>query len=134
MVTIGALSKITGVHIETIRYYERTGLTPRAERMRNGRRFYRDNDARRLAFVRHARELGFDLATIKVLIGLQEQPQMSCAKVSQLTEIQLRTVEHKIKQLTLLREELSRMLGSCKNGMVAKCRIMDAMTTQVSCT
>lgn len=133
MVTIGALSKTTGVHIETIRYYERSGLTPRAERSRNGRRCYRDNDAQRLTFIRHARELGFDLATIKVLIGLQEQPQLSCTKVSQLAEIQLGTVEHKIKQLALLRNELKRMLGSCKNGKVANCRIMEAMT-QVSRT
>lgn len=127
MLTIGKLSKLTGVHIETIRYYERIGLTPRAGRTANGRRSYRETDARRLAFVRHARDLGFDLATIRTLMALQERPQTSCAKITQLAESQLKTVEQKIAQLKLLRRELSRMIGVCENGVVADCRIIETL-------
>lgn len=128
MVTIGTLSKLTGVHIETIRYYERVGLTPRAERTTNGRRFYRESDAQRLVFIRHARDLGFDLATIRTLIGLQEQPQTSCSRITRLAESQLTAIESKIAQLGALRRELRRMIGLCKDGIVADCRIVEAMT------
>ena len=128
MVTIGALSKLTGVHIETIRYYERVGLTPRAERTANGRRSYRESDVKRLAFIRHARDLGFDLTTIRMLMGLQDQPQTSCARITRLAESQLAAVENKVAQLGVLRRELRRMIGLCKDGVVADCRIIEAMT------
>lgn len=127
MATIGTLSKATGVNIETIRYYERVGLTPRAERSANGRRCYRDEDAQRLAFIRHARDLGFDLATIRTLIRIQEKPSTPCARITELAQAQLADVEVKITQLTSLRRELKRMIDSCKNGAVADCRIMEAM-------
>jgi DNA-binding transcriptional MerR regulator len=127
MLRIGALSKLTGVHIETIRYYERAGLTPRAARTSNGRRSYGDADARRLAFIRHARDLGFDLGTIRTLMALQERPQTSCTKISNLAEAQLKAVEQKIAQLRLLRRELSRMIGVCENGVVADCRIIETL-------
>ncbi len=133
MLTIGALSKLTGVHIETIRYYERVGLTPRAGRAANGRRTYRDTDARRLAFIRHARDLGFDIATIRTLMALQERPQTSCAKITQLAESQLKAVQQKIAQLKLLRRELSRMIGVCDNGVVADCRIIETLARLGRC-
>lgn len=67
---IGELSKQAGVNIETIRYYERIGLLPRPARLANGRRNYTSADARRLSFVRHARDLGFDLKAIRALLTL----------------------------------------------------------------
>lgn len=61
MITIGALSKRTSVNIETIRYYERIRLLPRSPRSQSGRRLYNAEDIRRLTFIHHARELGFDI-------------------------------------------------------------------------
>jgi DNA-binding transcriptional MerR regulator len=78
MMSIGALSKQSGVHIETIRYYERTGVLPRAARASNGRRTYGEEDAGRLTFIRHARELGFELTSVRALLALQKQPDVSC--------------------------------------------------------
>ncbi|MFL0691653.1 MAG: MerR family transcriptional regulator [Agrobacterium tumefaciens] len=79
---IGDLSEKSGVNIETIRYYERIGVLPIPTRMSNGRRTYRDTDAQRLCFIRNARELGFDLAAVRVLLALQEQPEASCENAS----------------------------------------------------
>ena len=62
MFRIGELSKLTGVHIETIRYYERIGLAPEPSRSANGYRRYGDDSVKRLNFVRRGRELGFTLA------------------------------------------------------------------------
>ena len=69
MMPIGTLSKQSGVHIETIRYYERAGVLPKARRAANGRRVFDQQDVRRLAFIRHARELGFELASVRALLA-----------------------------------------------------------------
>lgn len=127
MISIGVLSNNTGVHIGTIRYYERTGILPKAKRAENGRRFYGDDDVRRLVFIRHARDLGFELKAVRELLHLQEQPERSCKFASRLASAQLEAVESKIDRLTRLRAELARMVKSCKNGRVAECRVIDTL-------
>lgn len=129
MIPIGALSERAGVNIETIRYYERAGVLPKAERGENGRRVYGDDDVRRLAFIRHARELGFELKAVRELLKLQGQPERSCKTASRLAATQLAEVESKIQRLTRLRDELDRMVKSCKNGRVAECRVIEALAT-----
>ncbi|WP_206455226.1 MerR family transcriptional regulator [Aurantimonas marina] len=124
---IGDLSRCSGVHIETIRYYERVGVLPSPARQANGRRSYGEADAKRLGFVRHARSLGFDLAAVRALLALQQQPEASCAKASQIAQTQLEAVDSRIAQLLKLREELSRMVSECGRGVVAECRIIEAL-------
>jgi DNA-binding transcriptional MerR regulator len=126
---IGELSHRTGVNIETIRYYERIGVLPKPARQKNGRRDYGDADARRLGFIRHARELGFDLAAVRILLALQEQPEASCAMASRIAEDQLEAVESRIARLESLRDELRRMVRSCKRGRVSECRVIDALAS-----
>lgn len=128
MMSIGALSKQSGVHIETIRYYERAGVLPRARRATNGRRIYGEEDAGRLAFIRHARELGFELVAVRALLALQEKPELSCKAASDLASAQLSAVESRLSRLTVLRDELKRMVRACKNGRVVDCRVIDALT------
>lgn len=127
MIPIGALSERAGVNIETIRYYERAGVLPKAERGDNGRRLYGDDDVRRLAFIRHARDLGFELKAVRELLTLQEQPERSCKTASNLAATQLAAVKSKIQHLTRLRDELARMVKSCNNGRVAECRVIEAL-------
>ena len=124
---IGDLSRHAGVNIETIRYYERIGVLPVPARQENGRRSYTEVDARRLGFVRHARELGFDLAAVRALLALQEQPQASCEDESRIAQAQLAEVESRIARLLNLRKELSRMVKECGRGVVAECRVIEAL-------
>ena len=124
---IGDLSRHAGVNIETIRYYERISVLPVPARQENGRRSYTEVDARRLGFVRHARELGFDLAAVRALLALQEQPQASCEDASRIAQAQLAEVESRIARLLNLREELSRMVKECGRGVVAECRVIEAL-------
>jgi DNA-binding transcriptional MerR regulator len=128
MMSIGTLSKQSGVHIETIRYYERAGVLPKARRAANGRRVYGNEDAGRLAFIRHARELGFELVSVRALLALQEKPELSCKAASELASAQLAAVENRLNRLTVLRDELKRMVRSCKNGRVVDCRVIEALT------
>lgn len=124
---IGDLSRAAGVNIETILYYERIGVLPKATRQVNGRRTYSQDDARRLGFIRHARDLGFDLADVRTLLALQEQPEASCEDASRIAQAQLEAVENRIAKLQSLRAELSRMLTECQNGVVAECRVIEAL-------
>lgn len=126
---IGQLSRHAGVNIETIRFYERIGVLPLPKRQGNGRRSYTDADARRLGFVRHARELGFDLSAIRTLLALQEQPRASCEDASRIAQAQLAEVESRIARLLRLREELSRMVSECQRGEVAACRVIEALAS-----
>ncbi|WAJ31275.1 MerR family transcriptional regulator [Antarcticirhabdus aurantiaca] len=124
---IGDLSKRSGVHVETIRYYERVGILPQPARQANGRRRYDEADARRLGFVRHARELGFDLSSIRALLALQERPEASCESASRIAQDQLDAVESRIARLLRLRGELSRMVAECGRGRVSECRVIEAL-------
>lgn len=127
MITIGTLSKRTGVNIETIRYYERIKLIPVPSRTESGRRLYGAEDIRRLTFIRHARDLGFDIAAIKTMLALQEVPDASCQQVTQIATDQLEAVESRIRRLLGLRTELTRMIKECDNGKVATCRIIEVL-------
>lgn len=124
---IGDLSKSTGVNIETIRYYERIGVLPKPGRQMNGRRTYAQGDARRLGFIRHARDLGFDLADVRALLALQEQPEASCEDATRIARAQLDEVESRIERLLKLKAELSRMVSECRTGVVAECRVIEAL-------
>lgn len=127
---IGDLSKNTGVHIETIRYYERVGVLPRPARQANGHRVYGPADASRLRFIRHARELGFDLPAVRTLLALQEQPEASCTDASRMAQDQLASVEAKIASLLRLKNELTQMVSSCRQGVVADCRVIEALSAE----
>ena len=126
---IGDLSRASGVNIETIRYYERIGVLPKPGRQLNGRRTYAEGDARRLGFIRHARDLGFDLADVRTLLALQEQPEASCEDATRIAQVQLETVESRIAKLLSLRGELARMVSECKTGVVAECRVIEALNS-----
>ena len=68
--TIGNLSKQSGVNIETIRYYEKIGVMPAPGRSAGGFRIYEPDHLKRLSFVRRGRLLGFSLDEIRSLLRL----------------------------------------------------------------
>ena len=82
--TIGALSKRTGVKVPTIRYYEQIGLMPPVPRTESGRRSYGGDDLKRLGFIRHARNLGFEIEEIRQLIALAGDPAQPCADADEI--------------------------------------------------
>jgi Cu(I)-responsive transcriptional regulator len=126
--TIGALSRLTGVNIETIRYYERIGLLPGAARTSSNYRVYGDTHVRRLTFIRKARDLGFPIETVRRMLALSDQPDRPCGEVDVLVVEQMREVERKIADLERLREELDRLAHQCRGGLVSDCRIIEALS------
>ncbi|VFU09823.1 Heavy metal-dependent transcription regulator 2 [Methylocella tundrae] len=127
--TIGTLARQTGVKVETIRYYERIGLLPPPARTVDGNyRSYSAAELNRLSFVRRARDLGFTLDQIRALLDLAGQHDHDCADVDAIAREHLDKVERKIADLTALRHQLRELIGSCSRGVVADCRIIDALS------
>lgn len=130
---IGDLAKATGTKVETVRYYERIGLMPPAERTSANYRSYTSAHIDRLHFIRHGRGLGFDIADIRSLLALADQPGRDCAEVDRIASGHLQAVEAKIAQLKVLKKELSRMIGRCRGGQVETCRIMEVLADHRHC-
>lgn len=124
---IGEASRLTGIKVPTIRYYEGIGLLSAPARTRGKQRRYRPEDVARLNFIRHARDLGFEIADISELLALSEGPDQSCVEVDQITRRHLAKVDSRIVQLTALRGELIRMVDECSHGRVSECRIIETL-------
>ncbi len=125
--TIGRLSKETGVNIETIRYYERIGLMPEPSRSESGRRIYDPAASPRLAFIRRARELGFAIGQIRTLIAMSSG-KGRCADVYELTVRHLTDVRAKITDLQKLERTLVRTAARCARDASPDCPIIDALS------
>ena len=124
---IGELARATGTKAETIRYYEREGILPAADRTDSNYRDYSSDHLATLAFVRRARELGFSMAQVRELLALSDHDDKPCEDVDRLVEQQLGDVERKIADLSLLRDELTDMARSCKGERIGDCRIVDSL-------
>jgi DNA-binding transcriptional MerR regulator len=125
--SIGELSRRTGVKVPTIRYYEQIGLLPPPPRSEGEQRRYEKHAVSRLSFIRHSRELGFDVEAIRTLLSLQDDPDQSCEAADRIASARLGEVERRIQQLTALREELLRMIQQCACGKVAECRVIETL-------
>jgi MerR family transcriptional regulator, mercuric resistance operon regulatory protein len=113
---IGTLSQRTGVHIETIRYYERIGLIPEPLRMNGRFRLYGQQDAARLNFIRRCRELGFSLDEIRALQQLAEGGEHSCAETARAAAHQLKVITTKIADLRRMKKTLHALTRDCVCG------------------
>ncbi len=127
VLNIGEVARKTGIKVPTIRYYEQIGLLHPPPRSDGNRRRYGAGEVGRLTFIRHARELGFDIEAIRTLLALQDRPERSCCEIDALTRDHLAAIDSKISQLVAMREELQRMLDCCSGGRVAECRIIESI-------
>jgi DNA-binding transcriptional MerR regulator len=125
--SIGALSNLSGVDIETIRYYERVQLMPAPARSANGYRRYDQTAAERLVFVRRGRELGFTVEEIRRLLELADHPERSCSGADELVLEHLEDIEGKIRDLQRMRKAL-RELACCAAETAADCRLVQTLS------
>ena len=125
--TIGDLATSTRTKVETVRYYERTGLMPKPPRTGGNYRSYGVEHLRRLSFIRRSRELGFSIEQVRELLSLSDNRNHSCAAVDEIAREHLRDVQRKIVDLTALRRELSTLISQCRHQKIAECRIIEAL-------
>lgn len=131
---IGALSERTGVKVETIRYYEQVGLLPPPERSDGNQRRYGRKHVERLAFIKHARDLGFPVDGIRALLRLSDTPEIACDEAHAIAVRHLDDVRHKIARLRSLESELARIATMCSGGVQAcDCAIIEALADHTHC-
>jgi MerR family transcriptional regulator, mercuric resistance operon regulatory protein len=125
--SIGALSRLTGVHIETIRYYERVKMLPAPPRTEAGRRTYGQSHRRTLGFIRRARDLGFSLDEIRALLELDWPGRASCAEVREIASLHLANVRTKLADLARLEAVLSETVAQCEGNLTPQCPVLDIL-------
>jgi MerR family mercuric resistance operon transcriptional regulator len=130
--TIGKLSQLTGVNIETIRYYEKIKVVPAPLRTESGRRVYGPMERRILAFVRRSRELGFSLDEIRALLRLGGPEKASCREVREIAAHHLDDIRAKIGDLRKLERLLAKTVAQCTGTTAPECPVLDILDIQRS--
>ncbi len=126
--TIGELAKRAHVNRETVRYYERRRLLPRASRSMAGYRVFSDDALRRLRFIRHAKVLGFSLNEIRELLALRVHSVDACDRVRERTEAKVADIDKKINSLQQMKHALSELISACaRRGKTSDCPILDSL-------
>jgi MerR family copper efflux transcriptional regulator len=125
---IGELAQRSGVSIDTIRYYERQGLLPRAPRTAGGYRRYSPSAAARLRFIRHAQEVGFSLDEIGELLALRRRKRAPCDAVRATASERLVAIERKLARLERMRAALVELVATCESGGAdGDCPLLEAL-------
>jgi DNA-binding transcriptional MerR regulator len=111
VLSIGQLAEAAGVHVETIRYYERRGLLPEPPRSPGGYRQYGPDDLWRLEFVGRAKALGFTLTEVGEL--LEEDTRRDVSSVRAIVLRKLEAIEARQRELAGVRSGLERLADIC---------------------
>ena len=130
---IGELADAVGVTSQTVRFYERKGLLPDAERGANGYRVYDESTLRRLRFINVAQAAGLTLSEIRSIIDLRDEGTVPCAHVVTLIDTKLADVRARIRHLEALKSELEALLERSRLLDPADCAdgdICHVLTTQ----
>lgn len=130
---IGHLAEATGIKVPTIRYYEQIGLLPSPPRSQGNRRLYPESAVARLRFIRHARELGFEIESIRQLLDMADHPDQSCADADSIARRHLADIQSKIARLIALGDEVSHMIADCRQSSVRQCRVIQVLADHGQC-
>jgi len=126
---IGEASRASGVSAKMIRHYESIGLVPPADRRDSGYRDYGTADLHRLGFIRHARDLGFSLDRIRVLLGLWSDPARSNAEVKAIARAHVKELEQRARQLNEMANALRSLADACDGDGRPDCPIIASLET-----
>jgi Cd(II)/Pb(II)-responsive transcriptional regulator len=130
---IGDLAAATGIPAETIRFYEREGLLPKARRADNNYRVYGAPHADRLAFIRHCRNLDMTLDEVRALLRLRELPARDCAEVNALLDDHIGHVKQRICELRALEKDLKLLRARCASPhAIDDCGILSGLDAAAS--
>lgn len=112
--TIGKLASSAGVNVQTVRYYERSGLIKPSSKSRSGYRIYGKNELNRLRFILHAKRLGFTLREIKELLDLRVDVPSACDNVREKAEEKLKVIKERIASLEDIKDIIEKLVASCR--------------------
>ncbi|MBS3967580.1 MAG: MerR family DNA-binding protein [Truepera sp.] len=119
---------MSGLGIETVRFYEKQGLIDEPPRSEAGYRKYSEQDVLRLRFIRRAKELGFRLKEIADLLELRDHPKAGMAEVRARAEAKIASIDEKIADLTKMRATIAMLAAACSGeGATTECPIIEAL-------
>jgi DNA-binding transcriptional MerR regulator len=121
--TIGRVARAAGVGIETVRYYERTGLLEPPPRTHAGYRQYPPEAVDRLAFIRHLQRLGFTLTEIADLLALHEVA-VPCDDVKERAAAKVAAIDEKVAALLAVKAELLALVERCDTDCTTSCTVL----------
>ncbi|NOX26336.1 MAG: MerR family DNA-binding protein [Deltaproteobacteria bacterium] len=127
--TIGKVAKRAGVGVETVRFYERQGLIEQPPRTGSGYRQYPEEAVLRILLIKRAKVLGFTLKEIGELLALRNEAGTTCKDIERRARTKLADINHKIEELTKMRDILSELTESCSpEKSIGECPILNIIT------
>jgi DNA-binding transcriptional MerR regulator len=129
--TIGKVAHAAGVGIETIRFYERTGLIEPPPRTPAGYRQYPPEAVDRLSFIRHAQRLGFTLTEVAELLALH-QVAVPCEEVKARAAAKVEAIEEKVAALLAVKRDLLALVEQCTSVCTSSCTVLISASTRGS--
>ncbi|KHA65688.1 helix-turn-helix domain-containing protein [Sphingomonas sp. Ant20] len=127
---IGEIAKLTGLKVETVRYYESEGLISAPRRNGGNYRLYDRSHVERLTFIKRSRDLGFTLDQVRDLLRLADDPRGSCDAVDEMAVVHIEEIDRKLADLHALRDEVATW-GRCDATTIAECRLIDALSSRL---
>lgn len=124
---IGELAKKSGVNSKMIRRYEDLGILPKAKRSMAGYRQYGENDVHNAKFVKRARELGFSMKDIKLLLSLWRNRSRSSAQVKKIATKHIDELEIKLNEIESMLSTLKNLAKHCHGDHRPDCPILDEL-------
>ncbi|MDX3893163.1 Cu(I)-responsive transcriptional regulator [Pusillimonas sp.] len=126
---IGQAAEASGVTAKMIRYYESVGLMPAAERSSAGYRQYGEADVQTLRFIRRARDLGFSLERIRMLVGLWKDKGRKSQDVNRLARQYIGELDQDIAKLQSIRDQLQVLADCCHGDDRPDCPILEELSS-----
>lgn len=133
-ITIGKLAEMSGVGVETVRFYQRKNLL-REPKVTQGFRTYTEEDAQRIIFIKRAQELGFTLAEVKELLELNTKNRVTCGTVKIKTQEKLSEIEAKIADLNRMKHLLEKLANGCDAGQdrIRQFKVQECFSIGLDC-
>ena len=110
MLKIGDVSKRSGIGVEALRFYEKSGLLDRPSRTFSGYRVYGEEVLERLAFIKRAQTLGFSLEEIRQIVDDARKGQSPCDEVREIVRRRMEELDERLRELRRYRQELKSTL------------------------
>lgn len=125
---IGELAKKTGLTVDAIRFYEKSGLIKGPSRSEGGYREFNVDTVAAIEFISHCRSLDIPIAEIKKLLNVRSGSVKSCREANEVIEEQLKNLRQRIKELKRLERNLADLSSVCRSEMDPKhCAIIQSL-------
>lgn len=129
---IGQAAEHSGVSAKMIRYYEKLGLLPKANRTESGYRQYSESDVHTLRFIRRARDLGFSIARIEALLKLWQNRQRASQEVKQIAVEHITDLDQRIAEMLAIKRTLEHLADCCTGDQRPDCPILDNLASSIN--